>query len=319
MANDYCLVEDVFDLHDLGFDLSELGTNTQYSREDVEALIETASDAFDRERGGAFRLQDTGNPVLPDNWEDHEWHIPFSHDPTDERVGNLDLDYTQVRPLDPDEGDGIELKRFYRDEYEGALDSYRWEFASNAEGKLRILPTLWRNHNRGRRQPEGVTSSMTGDVLIFRVRYRYGALGGSQRAGGQTDISESLDETTTGTVSTEKPKFLPTGENTMLLGESEYVRVDVSYDTGTESLSVEILERGARHNRSATHNQGATLHYCPFDVRGAVAAYVAAELYDQQEFIDALAEVGGNIDFESRIDRLMEKFRSVVSNDELKG
>jgi hypothetical protein len=314
----YCVVEDIFDLYDIGTDMSELGTNTQFTEADVARIIETACDAFDRERGGAFRLQDTGNPAFPSNWEDHEVNIPFSHDSTATGVKNIDLEYEQVRPIDPEKGDGVELKMFYRDGYEDAVDDDRWEFASNAEGLVRIMPSLWRAQTSGRyRMKEGVTGPLFDDVLIFRFRYRYGALGGSQRAGGQTKLSQSLDDSETGEINVENPEFLPTGENKMLLDDDEYVTVDVSYTNG--SLSVEILDRGARHGNSTSHDEGDVLHYCPFDVREAAAAYAAAELYDQQEFIDALGKVGGNIEFETRIDRLMEKFHSVVNDEELKG
>jgi hypothetical protein len=192
------------------------------------------------------------------------------------------LDHFDVVPFDASAGDRIE-RRTGRDS---------WIDITNEEGSSWVADyrtgtiTLYELPGRGhlpmlRRYRD----------RFIRLSYRHGAPGGRHDAGGQTTLAASLSGSQTGTYDVADAGRLPPGGGTMLLGGTEYVSVD-SVDTAADTVT--IGRRGLRGtDESNGWESGDVLHYCPMNVREAVAAMAAREAVLFDDWTDQLVDTGG--------------------------
>jgi len=230
---------------------------------DIWARLASVSQDWDTDTGTALRERRTGSPGAPRTYE---------HQDANRSQGfplRVELDHDDIVPLDPAEDDVFEI-RTGRDNWEDITseEGDEWVLLHDS-GDLKIFDLLVRR-----------VWWEAPDERYLRASYRYGALGGDPQRGGQTTLASSATDTAT-TLSVEDASRLP-GEGGIVLITSpspkgmtgEYVAV-TGIDHGADELTV---SRGRRRTPKEPHDEGDTVHYCPMDIRDAVAAQAAAEL-----------------------------------------
>jgi len=212
---------------------------------------------------------------------------------------NIYLDHANILPFDSSEGDFIE-RRNGRDDWvdiTGRLGN-AWT-ADFRKGVLRIY-----------RLPGAGAVPVLRDFRdrFVRLSYRIGAGGEYERA-GQTTLSEDITDSDTGTVTVADASRLPASGGTFLLGGEEYAVVS-SVDQGGDT--VEIASRGKRRTSNVSHSSGDVIHYCPMDVREAVAAQTARELVMYDDFVDNIRNP--NIDPQTKLDEWQSEWEETVGD-----
>jgi len=233
------------------------------SAADIHARIQAVSQEWDRETGTALRLRRAGSPGAPSTYEYHDARRQPTRFPL-----RVELNNDAVLPLDPDAGDVLAV-RVGRDDWRDLTDAAGSEWVLlSATGELKLFRRLLRR-----------AFFEAPDDRYLRASYRYGALGGDPDRGGQTALAGALDDSTT-TLTVADASRLPADGAVALLPDAtdpaagEYVRI-VDVDAGTDELTV---VRAARGTDPVAHDSGTPVHYCPPDVRDAVAAQAAAAL-----------------------------------------
>lgn len=266
----YCHVVDV--LRKFNPQLTETNLdNDDYigyeDREQVRARIDAVSDDFDDQTRSPLRLVRTGSPGAPETYE----HVGVEGSGKRAPL-RASLAHRNVVPFDADAGDALEVRTSrdgWRDVTSLAGSKYTLDHRS---GRLRL-------YNR-------LTNWIYWDVpddRYIRATYRHGALGGSRTDGGQTTLSSQAAQGAT-SLSVQNAARLPSS-GVLLVGNDEYVRA-TSVDYGTDTVTV---ERGIRATTDQDHSSGAVVHYCPLNVRDAVAAKTARELLRYEDWVDELA------------------------------
>lgn len=296
----YCLPIDVVRRFDPTITASQLDSDGyigQADRDTINSRIEGVENEFEDDTGTALREVRVGSVGTPATYEFLESKRTFQF-PT-----KYSLNHRNVLPLDSAKGDQIEV-RTARDNWRDitADEGSRWVLVEPRQGKVEFYSRL--RHT--------IQFKVRPGVRFIRLTYRYGALGGSVIEGGQTTLATSVSGSSTPTgVSVADASRLPYEGGTMLLGGSEYVRVenvDASADT------VDIAERGLRRTDESTdHSSGDTVHYCPMRVREAVAGQVAAELAMVENFVDQLTGTDDTLDLGSKIDRWEQEYDNAVA------
>lgn len=284
------------DAAELDDDIGEyLGPETL---EKVQSELEAAESALESETNTVFRLATYGQAGERGtyHWISKDELI---NDESNSRPTRFYLRPNLI-PFDPDEGDELA--------YRTGTDS----FTTIPESQYMVN---WR----------------TGEVELFDVfgtsalskrvnrpyqaspivaRYRYGAGGHRTRDPGQTELTATVDDTDGATVEVENTDRLPPNTTEpVLLGHSEYARIDVDRSAGTITLT----SRGLRGTDAQEHGEGAVVHYCPMDIRDAVAGKAAASLNDW-DF--AVERISGRVDYgdiQTRIERAEEMYNTVVT------
>lgn len=286
----YCLPIDVLRLFDPTLEQSDVRDENLLAAGDVEkfrAEIEDFSSEFDTRTRNPQRLTSIGR--RGDRYE--------HHDATQDKYqGGVKvwLDHRNVLPLDPDEGDELRVRtgrNNYRD-LTAQSESYRL----NAEkGVIQIF-------RRARGGDIRYHRALRDDFV--QVRYRYGAYGGSRNDPGQTELS--ADAGTDGALSFEHPERLPASGVVQVGGfGGEYVRYGGIDDDAGEPLSA---ERGVRGTSRADLSSGDPVHYCPLDVRRAVAGIVAAQFVRSDDYADNLPTPDDNVDHGGKIEDWEEEW-----------
>jgi hypothetical protein len=210
-----------------------------------------------------MRLRRTGSPDAPRTYEYHSARRQRNRYPL-----RVELDNDDIAPIDPTV-DTIEV-RTGRDSWDDITDAEGDEWVLLYEsGELKIFEFLvdrifWE----------------APDDRYLRATYRYGSLGGDRDRGGETTLDGQIDgQSSTTSLSVADASRLPADGGIMLLpdenaADDEYVRV-TDVDTTTDTLTV---QRGVNGTDAASHADGTTVHYCPEEVRDAVAGQAAAEL-----------------------------------------
>lgn len=193
------------------------------------------------------------------------------------------LDHRNIIPFDSAQGDEIS-RRNGRDSWTDITsdEGSAWT-ADYTEGVLTVY----------RRAGGGQLPALLHDFRdrFIRVTYRLG-IGGQYSRAGQTTLSEQLSGSSTGSFNVADASRLPPGGGTMFVGGAEYIEVS-SVDHSADTITV--ATRGVRLTDGGTsHSSGTTIHYCPLDVRGAVAKKAAQELVRHNDWTDQLVEVTGN-------------------------
>jgi len=290
----YCTPLDVYRRFDPSVEQSDLDSNDQLNtdgdEERILAAIEEYQADFERQarvfrevsvgRGGRYIYKSAKGRGFP-------IHVY--------------LDHMDVIPFDAGAGDVIE-RRTGRDSWVDITseEGSSWT-AEYKKGKLTLfeLPG-WGNLPVLRRH---------GDRFI-RLSYRHGAPGGDQRSGGQTTLNATLSKNgTPGSLDVSNAARLPPNGGTLLVDGSEYVRVD-SVDISNDTIS--IASRGLRGTSDDERASGETIHYCPMDVRKAIAAKTARELVLFEDYADQLIETGEGQPPTTKLDNWQQTYERAV-------
>lgn len=253
-------------------------------REQIRARIDAVSDEFDESTGRAMREVRVGSPGAPRTYEYYDAQRQRHRFPL-----LVDLDHQDIVPIDPDAGDTLEV-RDGRDSWDDITSEEGDEWFLNYEdGELKIFELLV---NRIYFEAQ--------DERYLRATYRHGALGGGRRRGGQTALDGQVDDSGTSLTVTDSAR-LPADGGVMLVGTgagAEYVRV-TDVDTSMDTLTV---TRGIRATSKTSHASGTPVHYCPLEVRDAVAAKTARELLRYDDWVDELVEAGSGLGASDKMD-----------------
>lgn len=212
------------------------------------------------------------------------------------------LDHMQIVPIDPAAGDVIE-RRTGRDNWVDITnqEGSAW-VADYRKGKLTVFELPGRGHLPVLRNYRD---------RYIRISYRHGALGGDPRAGGQATLGENLTQGQTGTVSVTDAGRLPGTGGTMLIDGAEYVEIAA---VDLENNTVDIAARGLRGTADAARSSGDILHYCPMDVREAIASLTAREAVLYDDWTDQLIDTASGPKPAPKLDEWKQEFDDAVAN-----
>jgi len=214
---------------------------------------------------------------------------------------NAYLDERNILPLDPKEGDFVE-RRTGRDSWVDITNREGQAWVANyREGTLTIfrlpghgsLPVLRNYRDR-----------------FVRLSYRLG-VGGEYGQAGQTTLTSTLAQSATGTIGIDDASRLPPGGGVMLVDGAEYI--DVS-SANHDADKITIRARGVRATSDAERASGSTIHYCPIDVREAIAAKAAQELVRFDDWTDELVDGGRAVQAERKLDDWESEWTDAVAD-----
>ena len=262
---------------------------TEDDREIIQARLESVESQWDRE-ATPMRAVPVGSSAAPKYFDAKGTPWPI----------RIYLQHQNVRPLDPAMGDFIET-RTARDAYADITnrEGSSWT-ADYDDGIITVhklpgagqLPAFHRIREK-----------------FVKISYHLGA-GGDFASAGETTLSSNITDTETGSVDVTHASRLPRSGETMLLGGTEYVYVsEVDHETDT----ITIDKRGTRLTQSSSHESGTTVHFCPVDVRDAVAAVGAIEIARTEDFNESMFDGDINIsakkdDWEAEFDRAVNRY-----------
>jgi len=205
------------------------------------------------------------------------------------------LDQPNVKPLDPEAGDTVEV-RTGDDTFTDVTDQ---SFVDTDAGIIEVDTRLIQLHPYF---PQDTN-------YRFRVTYRFG---GDADESGETTLDQPVSDSTSLPVDIDvtDAESLATGD-IVLLGTTEYALVSA---TNTDTDTITLSQRGLRGTAVTTHDSGEQVVNLPVDVRDAVSAKVATRLLRQDNFLDTLTEGEGDaIDTSTKIEQLEEEFEQAVS------
>lgn len=261
-------------------------------REKVRARLDEVCDEFETETGRAFRERRVGAPGAPKTYDEQDVKGGGHSKPL--RVQLRNITPGDIMPLDPNEGDSLQIR----------VGKNRWEDVTNEEGDTWQL-----NYKTGRLK---VYRRLVRRIYLrdpedryVKATFRYGALGGSKRRGGQTALASSTTDSDT-TWSVENAERLPS-TGVFLVDNSEYVRGDVDYQNG----EVEV-KRGIRATTAESHDAGDVVHYCPLSIRSAVAARAAQELLRYDDWVDELREASQSLGGKEKMDSWQDEWEKAL-------
>lgn len=294
MRTFYAHPVDVIRKYNPQISLQNLQDDDVIQNNDIETItshIEEAESEFESLTRNPFRLVRRGTPGRPTSYEAHEADLYRTNAGV-----KFWLDKSDVEPLDSTKNDELQL-RTGRDAWTTITDEEgsRWD-ADFTKGWIRIYARYRRSFYR-----PGLRDKM------MRITYRHGAPGDSRNKAAQTELTSpvAMGDTTFDVESAGRlirPPFIA------FIGGDEYVEVtdrDLANDTITVS-------REARNTRETSHDSGATVHYCPLDVRSAVAAKVAVDFVSHEGWISELAE-GRGLDSRERVDKWEQTWEQALN------
>lgn len=292
----YCLPVDVLRKFDPTLSRSSLEDDMMFAADDLEkfrAEIADACDEFDTKTGNAQRLTRVGRG---DAWEYHDAELRRHQGGV-----KVYLEHRHVLPIDHSEGDRIEL-RTTRD---------RWKDITEADDRYRL------------NAPDGILQIFTRRVALrgrhrramiddnIRVKYRYGALGGERGRSGQTELAEEMTSGAS-SVAVEDASRLPRSGLLLIAGdgtnEPEYARATAD----AEADELTSISRGLRGTEDSDHGSGAAVHYCPTDVRKAVAGRVATEFVRSDDIADNLPTPDDNVGHTDKMEAWDQDWRDAL-------
>jgi len=265
--------------------------------EKVQTELEVAESALEAETNTTFRLATYGQAGERGTYH---W-IPKTDLINEESHRRPTRFYLRPNliPFDPDEGDELA--------YRTGTDSFtpipESQYMVNwRTGEVELFDVFGRSYFTKR-----VNRPYQASPIV--ARYRYGAGGHRTRDPGQTELTAEVDDTAGATVEVANTDRLPPNTNEpVLIGQSEYALIDVDRSAGTITLT----SRGLRGTDAQEHGEGDTVHYCPLDIRKAVAGKAAASLNDWDVAVERLTQRIDYGDLQNRIDRAEEMYNTVV-------
>lgn len=260
---------------------------TEDDRETIVSRLEAAESQWDRE-ATPMRAVPVGSSSAPKYFDAKGSPWPIK----------IYLSHRNVHPLDPQMGDFLET-RTARDRYRDitSREGQAWT-ADYDDGII----TIYRKPGAG--QLPAIHNIRD---KFAKVSYHLGA-GGDFASAGETTLATDITDKETGTIDVNHADRLPRSGETMLVDGAEYVYVsDVDHAANT----ITIAERGARLTQKQAHSKGTTIHFCPIDVRDAIAALAAVEVANTEDFTEAMFD--GDIDRSQKMDDWRAEYNRAVN------
>lgn len=211
----------------------------------------------------------------------------------------LYLDHDNIHPFDPNMGDFIEL-RTGRDQYHPVTNQEGTAWTADYD---QGIITVHRAPGRGQLP------------AFYRIRDKFAKLsyhisaGGDLFSAGQTTLGEDLAVDDTGTIDVADAERLPESGETVLLGGTEYAYVSsADHDADT----IELEERGVDFTAATGHSTGDEIHFCPSEVRDAVALMAAVRLGRGEDFTEGAFD--GELDWETKIEAWNDEITRTINN-----
>lgn len=296
----YALPVDVLRKFDPGLSQEDLDSNSLFGNDDNELIysyIEAAERKFDNRTGHPFREQRKGTPGEPRTYEKKD--ADFWRYQGGTRIW---LDHYPVLPLDPAEGDVLEIRTGpdnWRDiaGKEGTLYEADW-----VEGEL----TIYASRYKGTWRNAAFTNNL-------RISYRHGAFGSDPSEGGQTELTADTTGDGTDTVLEVADASRLPSRGIVNLGGVEYAHM---HDRDLEADTITV-DRGVRYTTAADSEltSGDVVHYCPEDIRDAVAAKAARELIKVDHIGDNLPTPDDDLTFRDLIDDLESEWETAIAGN----
>lgn len=211
------------------------------------------------------------------------------------------LENQNVLPFDSSAGDAVYFWRGLAEDGNGweditAEEGDVWTILDHRAGRFQFSPQQLANELL-----DTLNSSRIGALpsflkrMRFAVSYRYGGLGGSRGRATSTDLSASLSQGQTGTVSVGDGSRFPTGQSAgsiVVLVDREYLRVvpDPAND------QMDVVERGVRGTTDVAHDSGDRVQYTPPAIRKAVASRAGMQLINSSVYQDWLPDTESSLD-----------------------
>lgn len=260
-----------------------------------QTRVNRASQEWDQSTGSPMRTIRVGAPERPESWEQHDARDARGAPPV--RVG---LNYDNIVPLDPAEGDALEIRKG-RDTYEDVTDEEgdTW-IMDYKRGELKVYRFLI-----NRAVFERVSER------FLRISYRAGGLGGSRERGVSTVTTASVTDTDT-TLSVEDASGFPQAPVVLFVENAsgtEAVRA-TSVDVDADEITV---ERGVEFTTPDSINNEATVQYTPADVREAVAARATQQVMLNDDSDLAVPDNGQLSSRSERAQQLKETWDTAVA------
>lgn len=254
--------------------MQNLRNNDYIGNDDVEkvlAAIEGAESEFDTLTRNPFREVRVGTPDHPETWE-----VQDSEMYRTEYGVKIWLDNRDIHPIDPGKGDAIQMRQG-KNHWDDITNEEGTKWEMNTEkGWIRVFSRYRRSAHRQQLRD-----------MFMRITYRHGAPGGRHHKAGQTELSAAVTDVDSA-LPVEDPQVLQRN-GVLFVGGDEYVSASGwDLDAGTVDVA-----RGIRGTEAQAHDAGTTVHYCPLQVREAVACKSAKELLRYEDWVDELIESGG--------------------------
>jgi len=298
------VITDVLRVFDPRLDAAELADDIgEYlgpeTLEKVQTELEVAESALEAETNTTFRLATYGQAGERGTYH---W-IPKTDLINEESHSRPTRFYLRPNliPFDPDEGDELA--------YRTGTDSFtpipESQYMVNwRTGEVELFDVFGSSYFSKR-----VNRPYQASPIV--ARYRYGAGGHRTRDPGQTELTATVDDTAGATVEVDNTDRLPPNTNEpVLIGQSEYALIDVDRSAGTITLT----SRGLRGTDAQSHGEGDTVHYCPLDIRKAVASKASIQLNDWDWFVERISQRLDVGDLGTRIERAEQTYNQVVKN-----
>lgn len=295
---DYCTIHDVLRAFDPSLDADELAApDNEYlggdnTLEFVQTALEGAEADWEADTNTYFRPATYGTPG-----EYGTYHWLSKDDLINEESFSKPTRFYLRPNLIPFSGDDELLYRTSTDSFTPIDPSDR--MINWATGEVELYDVLGRSYFKART-----------NRLFYRspivARYRYGAGGHRTGDAGETTTTESIasGDSNPSVGIADAARLPPDLRKPVLIGQSEYARIDV--DRANDEIT--LTDRGVRGTEAKDHDSGATVHFCPLDVRKAVASKAAIELNDVDFFVEYVTERVEYSDVQSRIQRAQEYY-----------
>lgn len=269
---------------------SVLGSEDDY--ELILSEIESTESILQNRLGHSYKMRSAGNPGNKRTWVTPRKIIRQTKSFAFPRFW-VNWPHENIMPYDESKDDQFEIRTGNGSDDWDKLDED--DFTLDEEDGTMIVK---------RYRPLSEYYDHPGNSI--RGCYRHGALGANDTMAGQTTVSEAV-QTGTGTFTLEDAGHLPRFPQTFQI-DGEYVRGEVDHANG----EIELTARGRQGTTDTEHDSGSTIHYCPMDVRSAVASKVAIWLANSSVKVDQIA--GEGIDPESRMKTWKGEWENLTDN-----
>jgi hypothetical protein len=259
---------------------------TEDDRETFTTAIEAIESKWDRE-ATPMRAVPVGSSTVPKFYsaKGKPWPV------------RLYLDHRHIQPIDAAQGDFVEV-RTGRDQYKDYTSQEGSAWTADYE---KGIIEVYRAPGRGQ-----LPAFHRVREKFLKINYRKAAGGDFSRA-GETTLDSTLASGTTGTVDVADASQLPEAGEPFLLGGSEYAYIS-SVDHDNDTITID--ERGIRFTTAVQHAAGDAVHFCPIDVRDAVAAMSAARIFETEDLHEAAFD--GDLDAEGKMETWVGEYNDAV-------